>query len=63
MKNIDEKRKIVLKEDLIKGFKEAGVREGQSIMVHTSLNSLGFVCGGAQRNNNDAYTKLEELRP
>ncbi|MGM9935269.1 aminoglycoside N(3)-acetyltransferase [uncultured Clostridium sp.] len=48
MKNIDEKRKIVLKEDLIKGFKEAGVREGQSIMVHTSLNSLGFVCGGAQ---------------
>ncbi len=48
MKNIDEERKIVLKEDLIKGFKKAGVSKGQAIMVHTSLNSLGFVCGGAQ---------------
>lgn len=48
MKNIYEERKIVLKEDLIKGFKDIGVKEGQSIMVHTSLKSLGFVCGGAQ---------------
>ncbi|WP_294375857.1 aminoglycoside N(3)-acetyltransferase [uncultured Clostridium sp.] len=48
MKSIDEERKIVLKEDLIKGFKDIGVKEGQSIMVHTSLKSLGFVCGGAQ---------------
>lgn len=48
MENICEERKIVLKNDLIKGFKEAGVRKGQSIMVHTSLKSLGFVCGGAQ---------------
>ena len=25
-----------------------GVKSGQTIMVHTSLSSLGFVCGGAQ---------------
>lgn len=29
-------------------LKKAGVSQGQSIMVHTSLSSLGFVCGGAQ---------------
>lgn len=48
MVNIKKERKIVLKEDLIKGFKKAGVKEGQSIMVHTSLSSLCFVCGGPQ---------------
>ena len=48
MENINEERKIVLKEDLIKGFKDIGVKEGQSIMVHTALKSLGFVCGGPQ---------------
>ena len=41
-------RKLVLKEDIVNSFKEAGVSQGQSIMVHTSLSSLGFVCGGAQ---------------
>ncbi len=41
-------RKLVLKEDIIKALTEVGVKKGQSIMVHTSLSSLGFVCGGAQ---------------
>ena len=41
-------RKIVLKEDIINSLKEVGVKSGQTIMVHTSLSSLGFVCGGAQ---------------
>ena len=41
-------RKIVLKEDIKKALEEVGVKTGQSIMVHTSLSSLGFVCGGAQ---------------
>lgn len=41
-------RKLVLKEDIINAFTEVGVKPGQSIMVHTSLSSLGFVCGGAQ---------------
>lgn len=42
------KRKIVLKNDIISALKEIGVKRGQTIMVHTSLSSLGFVCGGAQ---------------
>lgn len=41
-------RKIVLKQDIIDALKKAGVQQGQNIMVHTSLSSLGFVCGGAQ---------------
>ncbi|MBQ5674950.1 MAG: AAC(3) family N-acetyltransferase, partial [Lachnospiraceae bacterium] len=41
-------RKIVLKKDIMEAFEQVGVSKGQSIMVHTSLSSLGFVCGGAQ---------------
>lgn len=41
-------RKIVLKQDVLAALAEAGVCKGQTIMVHTSLHSLGFVCGGAQ---------------
>lgn len=41
-------KKIVLKEDIVSALKEVGIKEGQSIMVHTSLSALGFVCGGAQ---------------
>ncbi len=41
-------RKIVLKEDLKKGLRTLGLKQGDHVMVHTSLKSLGFVCGGAQ---------------
>lgn len=41
-------RKLVLKKDILAALKAVGVSEGQAIMVHTSLGSLGFVCGGAQ---------------
>lgn len=41
-------RKIILKEDIVCALKNVGVYEGQTIMVHTSLSSFGFVCGGAQ---------------
>lgn len=41
-------RQLVLKEDIKKALAEAGVQKGQSVMVHTSLSSLGFVCGGPQ---------------
>ena len=41
-------RKIVLKQDVLAALEKAGVSKGQTIMVHTSLSSLGFVCGGAQ---------------
>lgn len=41
-------RKIVLKDDLKEGFTKLGLKEGDNVIVHTSLSSLGFVCGGAQ---------------
>lgn len=41
-------RKLVLKNDVKTALKSLGVTEGQAIMVHTSLSSLGFVLGGAQ---------------
>ena len=41
-------RKIVLKDNIAEALKAVGVSKGQSIMVHTSLSSLGYVCGGAQ---------------
>ena len=41
-------RQIVLKQDILEALAKAGVGKGQTIMVHTSLSSLGFVCGGAQ---------------
>ena len=41
-------RQLVLEKDILEALKAVGVQEGQSIMVHTSLSSLGFVCGGAQ---------------
>lgn len=41
-------RKLVLKQDILSALKAIGVQQGQSIMVHTSLSKLGFVCGGAQ---------------
>lgn len=43
-----KQRKIVLKHDILQALKNVGVEQGQSIMVHSSLSSLGFVCGGAQ---------------
>ena len=41
-------RKIVVKQDVLDALANVGVKKGQTIMVHTSLSSLGFVCGGAQ---------------
>jgi len=41
-------RKIVVKRDIAGALEQVGVRPGQAVMVHTSLSSLGFVCGGPQ---------------
>ena len=41
-------RKLVLKQDILDALKAVGMGQGQTVMVHTSLSSLGFVCGGAQ---------------
>ena len=39
---------FLLKSDLINGFRSVGLKPGQTVMAHTSLKRLGFVCGGAQ---------------
>ncbi len=43
-----ENRKLVTPGDITNALKDIGVQKGQAIMVHTSLNRLGYVCGGAQ---------------
>lgn len=47
-KNKMENRKLITPKDITTALKEIGVKKGQAIMVHTSLSSLGYVCGGAQ---------------
>ena len=43
-----EKRKLVTPDDIKTALKDIGVQKGQAVMAHTSLSSLGYVCGGAQ---------------
>ena len=38
---------LVLKQDLLAAFRELGMQPGMTVMIHTSLSSLGYVCGGA----------------
>ena len=40
--------KIVTKADIVAGLQEIGLKEGNTVIVHTSLSSIGYVCGGAQ---------------
>lgn len=40
--------KVILKEDILQKLKEAGLEAGDNVIVHTSLKSMGYVCGGAQ---------------
>ncbi len=39
---------LILKEDILEALKRLDVQRGQNIMVHASLSSIGYVCGGAQ---------------
>ncbi len=42
------KMKPITKQEIISAFEVLGVQRGQTLMVHTSLKSIGYVCGGAQ---------------
>lgn len=39
---------MLIKDDFVKGFKSLGIEKGDNVIVHTSLGSLGYVCGGSQ---------------
>lgn len=41
-------RPLILKNDVMNALKTVGVKKGQNIIVHCSLSSIGFVCGGPQ---------------
>lgn len=40
--------KLILKQDMLDAFKKLGMQQGMTVMMHSSLSSLGDVCGGAQ---------------
>ena len=40
--------KTVIKSDIADALKAVGLQRGDSVMVHTSLGKIGYVCGGAQ---------------
>ena len=40
--------KVVTKETIINELKSVGLGKDDIVMVHTSLKSMGYVCGGAQ---------------
>ncbi|MCF0129111.1 MAG: AAC(3) family N-acetyltransferase [Pseudobutyrivibrio sp.] len=46
--NSMEKRKLLIKNDILEALEQVGLQKGQAVMIHTSLSSLGYVCGGAQ---------------
>ena len=39
---------VILKGEIIQKLKEVGLKNGDTVMVHTSLGKMGYVCGGAQ---------------
>ena len=43
-----EKMSVILKADIKRKLKEIGLESGDNVIVHTSLKSMGYVCGGAQ---------------
>ena len=56
-KCIDKNFKPVTKDDLIHKFSELGIKRGDTLLVHASLSSLGYVVGGAEA----LYLALREV--
>lgn len=40
--------KTVTKTGIVADLKKLGLKQGDTVMVHTALKSIGYVCGGAQ---------------
>lgn len=40
--------KVIIKNDIVNELKRMGLQKNDVVMVHTSLKSMGYVCGGAQ---------------
>ena len=40
--------KPITKNEIKEAFAQIGLRAGTTVMVHTSLSAIGYVCGGAQ---------------
>lgn len=40
--------KTIIKSDIVDALKKLGLEKGDTVMVHTSLGKIGYVCGGAQ---------------
>ncbi len=40
--------KTIFKSDIADAFRRVGLQKGDTVMVHTSLGKMGYVCGGAQ---------------
>ena len=36
---------VILKDEIIQKLKEVGLKSGDTVMVHTSLGKMGYVCG------------------
>lgn len=48
-KNIIDKTKTpVTKKSILEDLRNLGIEKGDTLLVHSSLSSLGWVCGGAQ---------------
>ncbi len=45
---IDSNSLPVTKEILVDDFRRIGLKEGMTVIVHSSLKSIGWVCGGVK---------------
>ena len=56
-KCIDKNFTPITKEVLIHKFSQLGIKSGDTLLVHASLSSLGYVVGGAEA----LYLALREV--
>ena len=47
-KSIDKNFTPITKEVLINKFSQLGIKQGDILLIHASLSSLGYVVGGAE---------------